>query len=119
LFGTYGTIDEASGQFSEIRGGGQRTLIAIENLVKSICDRFGAVWEGFALTGDYKFAATNDIINVPSDALFNPKLWWGLYHELAHVYISNWAEEGQVNLFSEDYPQLALFLKQKFTDGLV
>jgi len=108
LYGTYSSIEEASGQFTRLSGGVQRALLALESIPMSVFKRLGGSWEGFVIAGDYKFSTANEVINVPPDALFKPKQWWAIYHEIAHVYLYESPE-----IISPNLQVVNLFLAEK------
>lgn len=108
LYGTYGTTDDRLGYFSRHRGGCQRALSALESLPTSILRRLGGEWDGFIIAGSNKFQTRNEVIDVPFDTLFTPKLWWPIYHEIAHIWIENKPE-----LVGSEVPEIKLFLSQK------
>jgi len=88
-YGTYETIEEVTGRFSEFRGGCQLSLLAIEFLPSFVLERIGIEWKGFVVAGDPKFFHMNEVINVPTEALWKPQTWWALYHEIAHIVVEN------------------------------
>ena len=108
LYGTYGRIEEVAGQFSSLRGGGQRALLALAALPTCIMRSKGVSWPGFIVSGAYKFSTHNSIIQVPTDALWNPQSWWALYHETAHLLI-----DFDPKLVNQDLKEIKLFLAHK------
>lgn len=107
-YGTYETIEEVTGRFSEFRGGCQQALLAIELLPSLILKRLGIDWKGFVITGYYKFFHVNEVINVPTEAIWNPQRWWALYHEIGHIII-----DCSEDWFNEKLPSIRLFLANK------
>lgn len=88
-YGTYGSLETVDGRFSDLRGGCQISLLAIELLPTHIFNGLGVDWMGFVLTSDPKFFTVGDAIAVPSDCMWSPEKWWAVFHEIAHVYIHN------------------------------
>lgn len=89
-YGTFETIEEVTGKFSELRGGGQRALLAIEYLPRRILEDSQILWKGFVISNPAnKFLHINQVIQVPTDSLWKPQKWWALYHEIAHIFIDH------------------------------
>lgn len=85
-YGTYDTIEEVTGRFSEVKGGCHLSVLAMELFPKTIIND----WQGFiTVTGEPKFSHIFQVINVTTESLWCPKKWWALYHEIAHVIIEN------------------------------
>jgi hypothetical protein len=88
LCGTFQSIEEETGKFSEIQGGGQRALLALEHIPHRVFKRLERSWNGFIVTSHYdKLMHVNEVIQVPIYTLWNPQNWWTLYHEIAHIWI--------------------------------
>jgi hypothetical protein len=88
LCGTFQSIEEETGKFSEIQGGGQRALLALEYLPYHVFKRLKGSWSGFIVTSHYdKLMHVNEVIQVPTYTLWKPQTWWTLYHEIAHIWI--------------------------------
>ena len=107
-YGTFETIEEVTGRFSELRGGCQLSLLAMEYLPSTILEKFDIEWMGFIITGEANLFHINEVINVPNDFLWNPQSWWALYHEIAHVIIDNSPE-----LINPNIPSVIQFLSNK------
>jgi len=107
-YGTYETIEEITGRFSEFRGGCQQALLAIEFLPSHILGRLGLGWKGFVVTGHHKFFHVNEVINVPTEALWDPQTWWALYHEIGHILIDN-----RQDWIDYELPSIRQFLANK------
>ena len=118
-YGTYETIEEVTGRFSEFRGGCQLALIAIEYIPFNILSSFYAKnsyaqgWSGFILVKEPKFSHKNEVINIPPSALLNPQEWWALYHEIGHIIFDHDDNIGGYNSFilkgflaNKDYPEV-------------
>jgi len=106
LYGTHGTIDEAVGQFTRLRGGAQRSLVALGFLPSVLINKHTPFrWRGFITTGAPLFYNFREIINVPPNALWEIDSWWGLYHEVAHLII-----EKIPDLINEQVKELKPFL---------
>lgn len=85
-YGTYDTIEEVTGRFSEVKGGCHLSVLAMEVFPKTIIGD----WQGFiTVTGEPKFSHINQVINVTTESFWCPSKWWALYHEIAHVIIEN------------------------------
>jgi hypothetical protein len=108
LYGTYGRIEEVAGQFSSLRGGGQRALLAVAALPTCLMKQKGIDWPGFIVSGTYKFSTQNCVIHVPTEALWEPHSWWALYHETAHLLI-----DYDSKLVNQDLKEIKLFLAHK------
>lgn len=111
LYGTHGTIEETVGQFTKLRGGVQRALIAssfIPNVVLNRVWQNKKEWKGFIKVSPDQFSNSSEVINIPAEALWDPGLWWALYHESSHILIDYMKRQ-----ISADVPQLQLFLADK------
>ena len=108
-YGTYKDMEEVYGRFSKLKGGGQRSFRALKYLPNKILLSCNVKWNGFIITECEKFAHFFDVIMVPTDALWTPKNWWPLYHEVAHVLIDN----GKNLLDETKEPAIAIFLSNK------
>ena len=108
-YGTHGAIEEVVGRFSKVRGGAQRSLLGVEFLpayvLKKLMDEG---WKGFVIAEAPKFFHINSVINVPTEALWNPQAWWALYHEIAHILIDNLG-----GWLSYEVPEIRQFLAKK------
>lgn len=90
LCGTFQSIEEETGKFSEIQGGGQRALLALEYIPYRVLRRLKLrrPWSGFIVTShNDKLMHINEVIQVPIYTLWKPQTWWTLYHEIAHIWI--------------------------------
>lgn len=85
--GAFSALEYPNSHFSSTKGGIQRILKAISIVPKKVLARIDVKWNGFIVTGfrDLSFSAHHDIINLPSDFLFKPEDWWGLFHEIGHT----------------------------------
>jgi len=68
--------------------GNQRVIAALSSIPIFVMDQLDTKWQGFIL---YGFAQTyhrfmDGVINVPAEAVSNPNLWFGVFHELGHEY---------------------------------
>jgi len=109
LYGTHGTIEERVGQFNRLRGGVHRSLKAMHFMPYWATRRvFGEQWPGFISLSQDQFSNNNYVIKVPPKALWMPQLWWGIYHEIAHVFIENIE-----NFISKDQEDLKIFMAQR------
>jgi hypothetical protein len=66
----------------------QRILTALTSLPMCILKKLGASWSGFIITG---FTETyhryfGGPINMPVEAVYDPKMWFGIIHEIGHEY---------------------------------
>lgn len=108
-YGSYGNIEEVIGRFSQVRGGTQRSLLGLEFLPSFVMkERIRSDWQGFIITESPIFFHVNEVISVPNDALWNPKTWWALYHEIAHVWINN-----QPNFINHENPEIHRIIYQE------
>jgi hypothetical protein len=106
LCGTFQSIEEETGKFSEIQGGGQRALLALEYLPYRVFQRLKRSWNGFIITSHYdKLMHVNEVIQVPIYTLWNPQNWWTLYHEIAHIWIDVLPQ-----VVSREVPEIQEFL---------
>jgi hypothetical protein len=88
LCGTFQSIEEETGKFSEIQGGGQRALLALEHIPYRVFKRLERTWNGFIVTSQYdKLMHISEVIQIPIYTLWKPENWWTLYHEIAHIWI--------------------------------
>lgn len=85
-YGTYDTIEEVTGRFSEFKGGCQTSLVAIELLPYSVLETIDQDWYGFiTVSGEPQFSHINEVLNVTSESIWNPQKWWAIYHEIGHI----------------------------------
>lgn len=84
-YGIAGNQERVHGHFSEIRGGAQRALLAMEFIPDHVISRLKSKWYGFINVGDPKFAHFNEVIICPTKSLWEPEQWWALYHEIGHI----------------------------------
>lgn len=107
-YGINGAIEDAIGQFTKMRGGIQRFLLAVEFIVaKHVNDTTKQVWEGFVnveLTG---YGQNSEIITVPIECLWKGERVWPAYHETAHILV-DWS-----NIADENMPAMKKFLIRK------
>jgi hypothetical protein len=108
-YGTYETIEEVTGRFSEFKGGCQLSLLAMELLPSIVLENIDIEWMGFiTVAGEPKFSHINEVINVTPEALWNPQKWWALYHEIAHIII-----ERQSGIVGFEIPSIQDFLSTR------
>lgn len=111
LYGTHGTFEESVGHFTKLRGGVQKSLLAMEFLPEWIIKRVTQdkyTWSGFVVTGSREFLHLNEVIIVPYESLWKPKQWWAIYHEMAHILINNLPD-----MLDYDLPEIQMFLARK------
>lgn len=111
LYGTHGTFEESVGHFTKLRGGVQKSLLAMEFLPSWIIKRVTQdryTWSGFVVTGSREFLHLNEVVIVPYESLWKPKQWWAIYHEIAHILINNLPD-----LLDYDLPEIQMFLARK------
>jgi hypothetical protein len=94
LHGIHGTMGELSLQMPPLRSGVHRILLSIEAFVQRVASRLCIDWAGFAIASARGFFSSVEIINVPYSSLFSPTDWWGIYHEIGHVFIVGMEDEG-------------------------
>lgn len=94
-YGLPGNINKSYIVFSKLSGGATKSIEAIEFLPRYIFKKFRSNWKGFIIAQDPKYSHFNNIIMIPTDSLWNPSMWWALYHEIAHVMLGNneWLSE--------------------------
>ena len=107
-YGTFDTLEDVAGKFTELRGGAQLSINAIQFFPQYVLDRLKIEWMGFVVTSDPKFFHINEVINVPSEALWKPDQWWALFHEIAHIIIDNDPE-----ILSYDVPEVKQYFSNK------
>jgi hypothetical protein len=103
-YGIAGNQERVHGHFSEIRGGAQRALLAMEFIPDHVFYRLKSKWYGFINVDDPKFAHFNQVIICPTDALWEPEQWWALYHEIGHIILE------QVPWTKRENPVISSFL---------
>lgn len=126
-YGTFETIEEVTGRFTEFRGGCQISILAIELLPTVILDNLNTVlkgspnyrgWHGFiAVSPEPMFSHVNEVLNVTPEALWDPQTWWALYHEIAHIIV-----EKLQYLISKENPSVKSYLSyrdDRFYDELI
>jgi hypothetical protein len=88
LHGIHGTMGELSLQLPPLRSGVHRVLLAIDAFTYCVrSSRLDAIWQGFANSSSRRFFSSVEIINVPYSCLYSPTDWWGIYHEIGHIFI--------------------------------
>jgi hypothetical protein len=89
-YGTFDHFESGAGLFSRFKGGIQGALLALEFLPNSTFRKCGLEWKGFVVSGwSEKFLSFDQVINVPSNSLWDIYEWWGIYHEIGHVLINS------------------------------
>ena len=126
LYGTYGIIDNTLGQLTRSSGGVHASLRALSSIPATIFPRWGGDWDGFVISNAHKFCTINEVINVPNNALFHPRLWWALYHEIGHIWLNNRPEivskelqEIKTFLTNKDYPNYWIILLKELVAEVV
>lgn len=87
LIGAYVSTEEIHSGIQYHKGGIQKILAAAEVIPRTILSLLGLPWHGFVVVGsalDYRHDL--DIINLPGKTWADPTLWWGLFHEIGHLY---------------------------------
>jgi|AMWB02.1.fsa_nt_gi hypothetical protein len=110
-YGLYGHVEKKYARFAKIKGGIQRSLLALEFFPKHILDRLlppKMPWFGFVNAWEKQFFRANEVIFVPFDSLWDPTSWWALYHEIAHILIDR-----EPLLVSDNDPIIQSFLSDK------
>lgn len=94
-YGIYGNQERVSGSYSKVSGGAQRALLAMELIPDHVFGRIKSKWYGFVNIEEPKFSHFNEVITVPTDAIWKPEQWWAIYHEIGHVLIdrTSWLDE--------------------------
>lgn len=103
-YGISNDQERVHGHFSEIRGGAQRALLAMEFIPEHVFYRLKSKWYGFINVEDPKFAHFNQIIICPTQTLWEPEQWWALYHEIGHILLE------QVPWSKNDNSEISSFL---------
>lgn len=107
-YGTYDTIEEVTGRFSEFKGGCQISLVALELIPNSILNSIDEDWYGFiTVSGEPQFSHINEVLNVSSDSIWNPQRWWAIYHEIGHIIV-----ERKVALAGQNLPIIESYLSK-------
>ncbi|MDH3890522.1 MAG: hypothetical protein OEV49_05510 [candidate division Zixibacteria bacterium] len=85
--GAFMALEYPQGFFTPTKGGIQRILKAVSSVVRTVLSRVGVEWNGFVVVGYYElgFSSYNEPVNLPSEYMFKPEGWWGLFHEAGHV----------------------------------
>jgi hypothetical protein len=85
--GVISDFESSGARMFTFRGGIQRLLLALNAVPKFLIETTcGVFWTGFPVVGfDRRFWHCGEIVNLPVDRVFQPKDWWGLTHESAHV----------------------------------
>lgn len=125
LYGTYGTIEENVGQFNKFRGGVHRSLQAISFIPFETLNRTiggggdngeGYNWKGFIGVSNRHFSSDHEVIHIPTEALWNPGMWWAVNHESAHIIINNIVREKDGRgIIDREITELKMFLASKNT----
>lgn len=87
------------------KSGIQKVLTAIEVIPRALLSRLDIEWRGFVVVGgapDYRHDL--DIINIPGKIWSDPSAWWGIFHEIGHIYALN------KKAYSDNY--LKAFIKE-------
>jgi hypothetical protein len=109
-YGTYDTIEEVTGRFSEFKGGCQVPLVALEVLTTRVLkNSIKKDWYGFVtVSGDPQFSHYQEVLNVTPTSLWNPQEWWAIYHEIAHIIINK-----KSDLVNSQLPEIKKFLANR------
>jgi len=71
-------------------GGIQRVLLALSSLPTAMLKELNYSWQGFSVFGwapTYK-RYVGGVINMPTEAVYRPEMWFGIFHEVGHEYCS-------------------------------
>ena len=125
-YGSHGNLQRNYVHFGSIGGGLQRSIHAIEFIVRNVFDSFlhkgsdgqyqGTPWYGFLIVRDPKYSVIDQVLSVPQDALINVHNFWCIYHEIAHMFI-----EGSNDLLNFNDPEIRNFIlanKPEYTIGV-
>jgi len=109
-YGIYGNVEGKLGRFSKLRGGVQRAIQALEFFPRHVLNRCGLYpWAGFVNVSEEPFFfQLNEIIFLPQDALWDPRLWATFWHEISHIII-----ERDDAFISPNVPVIRAFLADK------
>ena len=108
LHGIHGTMGEIALQLPPLRTGVHRILTAIETFTYLVIwNRFQLIWSGFVNASSERFFSSVEIINMPYANLYTPTDWWGLYHEIGHIFILANHDE---NFLTRNTPTVNFFL---------
>lgn len=108
LHGIHGTMGEIALQLPPLRTGVHRILTAIETFTYLVVwNRFQLIWPGFVNASSERFFSSVEIINVPYANLYSPPDWWGIYHEIGHIFIN---ANRDSNFLTRHTPTVKLFL---------
>lgn len=117
MCGTHQTTGELTSRHPTLSNGVHRNLRAIQYLVSAIFEnRFGTRWPGFVSIGPV-FSTDDRVINVPLACITSPKDYWGLYHEIGHVFIAH--NPQWISLDSEPVRRLVEEHKGALGDALI
>jgi len=117
--GIQANIEQRNARFLKIKGGVRKALLAIEYIpTKIFMQATIEPWYGFVNVWEQSHVfQIEQVINIPQRILWDPKSWWVLWHECAHIFIDcdgvrNEANGG-ISLLSKDSPAIRAFLSDK------
>lgn len=113
-YGIYGNLEGKFGRFIKLRGGVQRAIQALEFFPTHILNRCGLYpWAGFINVSEEPFFfQLNEIIYLPQDALWDPRIWATFWHEISHILI-----ERDKEFISPEVSIIRAFLSNKINQA--
>jgi hypothetical protein len=88
------SLEEGSEDFSSYKGGKQRVLKALKAFCKDIIDsvlrclNIPVKWDGFVIIGRHpSYSHYHDVLTIPIDATFSVEKYFGLFHEIGHLFL--------------------------------
>ncbi|MCX5814124.1 MAG: hypothetical protein NT178_16510 [Proteobacteria bacterium] len=93
------------------KGGVQGIIQAAESIPQFVYKTiYGVDWRGFIISG-YSIGYSHQqggVINIHSEAVFNPEKWWGLFHEIGHTWVYSKQVNQQTCIFEDKHFQNAI-----------
>ena len=117
--GIHVNIEQKYSRFTKIKGGIIKALQAIEYIPTNLFQQASASpWYGFINIWEQShIALLEEVICIPQRILWEPKDWWILWHECAHIFIDRDGKRNEncdgTSLISENEPSIRAFLSDK------
>lgn|GEM_PF-5617730 len=118
-YGIHVNVEQRNTRFAKIKGGIRKALLAIEYIpTKIFMQATIAPWYGFVNIWEQShISQIEQVIYIPQRLLWDPKNWWILWHECAHIFIDTDGQRSEDTnsypIVSEESPAVRAFLSDK------
>ncbi|MFT5700284.1 MAG: hypothetical protein ACI8ZB_003156 [Desulforhopalus sp.] len=117
--GVHTNIEQRNARFSKVKGGIKKALRAIEFIPTKIFSQTTIEpWYGYVNIWEQSHVfQIEQVIYIPQRILWEPKTWWILWHECAHIFIDCDGRRDENakshSIMSEESPAIRAFLADK------